>query len=133
MLNSEIQILLPFPPTLNGYYSQNRHTRYLSRGGRLYAEKVETAMHEQGLRGLSLTDSLHVEVILFPPDKRTRDLDNYMKALLDSLTRASLWEDDSQIDQLMIYRGRILKSGLCMVNVTEAGPQIPVPSFAKVI
>jgi len=118
----EIELILPFPPTINSYYGQNKHTRYLSRKGRIYAEGVSMAVHEQGLHNHGLSESLCVEVTLFPPDRRTRDLDNYMKALLDSLTRAGLWDDDQLVDQLLIYRGRLVKGGLCKVAVSEGGP-----------
>nr|WP_246877229.1 RusA family crossover junction endodeoxyribonuclease [Pantoea ananatis] len=35
--------------------------------------------------------------MLYPLDKRNRDLDNYQKTLFDSLTHAGVWVDDRQI------------------------------------
>ncbi len=43
-----------------------------------------------------------VEIILCPPDRRRRDIDNCLKALLDSLTHAGVWEDDSQVKRLTV-------------------------------
>ena len=37
--------------------------------------------------------------------RRRRDLDNILKSLLDSLTHAGVWEDDSQITDLRIRKG----------------------------
>lgn len=37
-------------------------------------------------------------------DKRRRDLDNITKTVMDSLTRAGVWADDSQVDVLMVSR-----------------------------
>jgi crossover junction endodeoxyribonuclease RusA len=47
---------------------------------------------------------LAVEIEAHVPDKRKRDLDNLFKAVLDSLTHAGVWADDSQIDALRIVR-----------------------------
>jgi len=58
-------------------------------------------------------------VILYPPDARRRDLDNYMKALLDALTQAKVWLDDEQVDSLDIHRGKLVKGGKCSVRLQE--------------
>ena len=51
------------------------------------------------------------------PDKRRRDLDNLLKATLDSLTHAGVWSDDSQIDALSIRRFPI--GGMLKVRIEE--------------
>ena len=50
---------------------------------------------------------------VYPPDKRKRDIDNILKALLDSLTNAKVYLDDSLIKQLDItwHIGGIVKEG----------------------
>ncbi|NBW23084.1 MAG: RusA family crossover junction endodeoxyribonuclease, partial [Caulobacteraceae bacterium] len=53
----------------------------------------------------------------FPPDKRKRDLDNVLKSLLDALTHANVWDDDSQIDDLRIYRNIV--AGMVKVRLYE--------------
>lgn len=120
----EIMLYLPFPPTVNNYYSKGRGgVRFISAKGRLFREAVKEEVWEQNKAG-KLEGRINMEVILFPPDRRVRDLDNYMKALLDSLTESGLWEDDSQIDQLCIYRGEIVKTGYCRVEINQGGPII---------
>jgi crossover junction endodeoxyribonuclease RusA len=47
-----------------------------------------------------------VEIILYPPDARRRDIDNYNKALFDALTHAGIWEDDSQVQRMLVEWGR---------------------------
>jgi crossover junction endodeoxyribonuclease RusA len=47
----------------------------------------------------------------FPPDRRRRDLDNLLKALLDSIEHAGVYEDDSQIDLLVARRREPLAPG----------------------
>jgi crossover junction endodeoxyribonuclease RusA len=39
---------------------------------------------------------------LYPPDRRVRDIDNPLKALLDALRAAGMFADDRQIKRLLI-------------------------------
>ncbi len=47
-----------------------------------------------------LVGRLAVEVEVFPPDNRRRDVDNVIKALLDALQHGGAYLDDSQIVRL---------------------------------
>ena len=119
------ELYLPFPPTVNNYYSKaGSGGRFISNKGRKFRDEVGCATLNQ-LPGVFIDYRMLVEIVLFPPDSRTRDMDNYNKALLDALTHIKLWEDDSLIDQLFVYRGEIRsRSGSCYVRITEAGPVI---------
>ena len=125
-MTEDIVLYLPWPPTVNDYYKMTRQgQRYLHMTVREYREKVALAIHEQAA-GLTLDEPLFMEVYLFVPDRRKRDVDNYMKGLLDALTEAGLWEDDSLVNQLHIYRGELTKGGLVRVEISEAGPIIRI-------
>ena len=117
------EIYLPFPPTVNNYYVKTQRGVFISQKGRKYRDEVLQAVLEQ-VSGETIDKQMLVEVILFPPDKRRRDVDNYNKALLDALTTAELWEDDCLIDQLFNYRGEIRKGGQAYVRITDAAPII---------
>jgi crossover junction endodeoxyribonuclease RusA len=123
----QIEFYLPFPPSVNHYYVKTRNGVFIGKKGKEYRKQAAEALNQQ-VPGLAFDsdDKLMVEVVLFMPDKRTRDLDNYNKCLLDALTQAGLFYDDSQIDQLFIYRGALLKSGQVFVRIGHAGPTIPV-------
>ncbi len=114
-----VNLDLNFPPTVNSYYSKTSRGIFISKKGRLFRQSVSTECDEQNVYALMLDMKLTVDVILYPPDRRVRDLDNYMKALLDSLTIAKVWEDDSLIDTLNIHRGSLVKGGKCAVRITE--------------
>ena len=123
-MTEDIVLYVPFPPTINSYYKMTQNgQRYLDKSVREFRQKVSDSINEQ-CPGLKLDCPLFMEVYLFVPDRRKRDLDNYMKGLLDALTEAGLWEDDSLIDQLHIYRGEVVKGGLVKIELSEAGPQI---------
>ena len=53
-------------------------------------------------------------LIANPPDRRRRDLDNLAKAVLDGMNGV-LYDDDSQIDNLIIRRGEPMPGGLVEV------------------
>lgn len=110
---------LPFPPT-------NNHLTTVARGRRISSTKCRqyrsAALAAIGNRhGSPLANRLVVTVDLHAPTRAKRDIDNYVKAVLDAITVAQVWEDDSQIDRLIIRRGHIIKGGKCIVTIQEAG------------
>jgi Holliday junction resolvase RusA-like endonuclease len=57
------------------------------------------------------TKRLEVTMWLYPRSKVVTDLDNRLKAVLDGLEEAGVYENDGQIDVLSIQRGEIRKGG----------------------
>ncbi len=121
-MNEDIVLHLPWPPSVNDYYKSGRQgQRYLGLKVREYRAAVLEAVSQQA-PGLYLDDHLFMEVYLFPPDRRARDVDNGMKGLLDAITESGMWEDDKLVKQLHIYSGEIVKGGSVRVEISEAGP-----------
>lgn len=67
---------------------------------------------------LTYTKEVAVTITLHAPDKRIRDIDNYIKATLDALTHAGVWKDDSQVARLTVIRGKVVKGGLMKVDIS---------------
>ncbi len=63
------------------------------------------------------TARLQMTVTLHPRDKRKQDIDNRIKALWDALADAGVFDDDEQIDVLIVERGQIKKGGACRVII----------------
>ena len=122
------ELHLPFPPTINSYYVKTKQGQFISLKGKKYRADVEAEVEQQlaSLGVIPFEHQLNVTVVLHMPDKRIRDLDNYMKALLDALTKAGVWEDDSQVDQLAIYRGARCYGGAVRLAIHDGGPSIPL-------
>ena len=120
----KIELFLPFPPSINSYYVKTRNGVFISASGKAYHKRVLEDIKEQCGPMKPLTSNVHLSVVLFMPDKRKRDLDNYMKPLLDSLTRCAFYEDDSQVDQLFVYRGVQRASGSVFIRVSDAAPAV---------
>ncbi|AGN83580.1 RusA family crossover junction endodeoxyribonuclease [Enterobacter sp. R4-368] len=123
-----MKLKLPFPPSVNTYWRapnkgplKGRHL--ISEAGRKYQSEACAAIIEQ-LRRLPKPSSepASVEVILYPPDVRRRDIDNYNKALFDALTHAGVWEDDSQVKRLLVEWGPVVKGGRVEITIIRFEP-----------
>ena len=112
-----ITLTLPFPPSVNTYWRNiGRGRTIISKRGREYRDEV--VGYVANLPRLAiLADRLHVAITLHAPDKRRRDVDNYLKAPLDALTHAGVWADDSQIDRLSVQRGDNHPGGRAVVVI----------------
>lgn len=116
-----IELFLPFPPSINVLYNSNRYGIYLSKKGRLYVERMEAEVQAQcGSVPLPISYFMQVDVILYPPDRRKRDIDNYTKCLFDSLTKAGLWKDDSLVQIMKVYKGEKTSGGLAYMRIRPA-------------
>ena len=52
--------------------------------------------------------------------EQTKDggiFDNGSKALLDAITHAGIWEDDSQVELMLTYFGKPCRGGACRVLI----------------
>ena len=107
---------LPWPPTVNGYWGTSKKGRkYLKTEGKLYRQAAIQAIGDVDTR----TDRVGVTAIFSPPDARTRDVDNYWKGLLDAMTAAGVWVDDSQVKLQVGWMAGKVKGGRVDVYVEE--------------
>jgi crossover junction endodeoxyribonuclease RusA len=111
-------ITLPYPPSVNGYWRSFRGRQIISKRGREYREQVVAAVLSNVNRR-KFEGRLEVVAELWVPDRRRRDIDNALKALLDSATHAGLWNDDSQIDDLRVIRVGYTPGGLVVLRIKE--------------
>lgn len=123
-----IELKLPYPPNVNHYKKVGALQRTSS--GKLYQPRVNTLatqrfyievygrIRAQGLKSFN-SATLMVQVSVYPPDKRKRDLDGILKVLLDSLQRGGLFDDDYQIARLLVERKDTIPGGQVVVKVSE--------------
>lgn len=109
-LMMQYRLTLPFPPSVNGYWRHptrgklaGRHL--ISEKGRHYRTSAMAACHRQKAFGLEIEGRLAIEIVLYPPDRRRRDIDNYQKGIFDSLVHARVILDDEQFDKMCVRRG----------------------------
>jgi len=110
-----ITFVLPFPPSVNTYYRHLPNGRtLLSKKGRLFKAFGETLPE---FEPFSAEDRLRVHLQLFPPTKRSFDIDNFAKATLDLLESAGVFPNDNQIDELYLERREVVKGGKAVVMI----------------
>ena len=101
-----INLELPYPPSVNHYYRKvvrwKRGKPFvcvkLGSKGEMHRKAVSLVCAMNKVR--TLKGRLEAQVMLYPPDKRKRDIDNPIKCLLDSMEHGRVYENDNQIDGL---------------------------------
>lgn len=107
----------PYPPSVNHYWGQRGNRRYVTKRGMDFRASVAGKVSE--IAQDTITHEIHAFVCLYPPDKRRRDLDNPMKALLDAMQEAGVYEDDCLIKKLTIEMREPIKGGKCCVVILK--------------
>lgn len=119
-------LTLPFPPSVNHYWrhlrGRGRGRTVISREGRAFRANALALLAGSGGSGPRKPPSggrIALCMDAFPPDRRRRDLDNTMKAPIDALQHAGVYEDDSQIDLLVARRRDVIKPGRIDIQLHE--------------
>lgn len=122
-------VIFPFwPPSVNHAWRHVGNRTLISAAGRDFRREIEKygtlLRSEKKLPLESILEQISVRIILYPPDSRRRDLDNYFKSTLDALTHANVWRDDSQIKMLSASWGERCKGGgfRLIITLFEDGP-----------
>lgn len=111
-----IELSLPYPPSVNHYWRRAGTRTIVSAEGRRFRAAVARTLVTRRIRPFE--GRVAVRVVVHPPDRRRRDLDNVLKALLDALAQpGGAYRDDAQIDGLEVLRGNVVKGGLVVVTV----------------
>lgn len=122
----EINLTLPYPPSVNHYKRIGRTVK--TKTGKVFQSRVDSALTKRfyyevfmiirqktqlGFQGATIS----IDIEVYPPDRRKRDLDNILKVLIDSLQKANLFDDDFQIARLFVERKNIIPQGQIIVRI----------------
>lgn len=114
-----LRLELPYPPSVNHYWRNVGRRTLVSREGRQYRQRVGWAVWLTVGQAEPLLGPLRMDVRLHPPDRRRRDVDNALKAVLDSLEASHIYQDDGQIVDLRVRRLDPIQGGLAIVEIEE--------------
>lgn len=130
-MTEPITLRLPLPPSINHYW---RHriagsgrtafvSVYVSAEGKQFREDVAAIVATTLRPHRTIIERVRVTIDITPKDRRSFDIDNRIKAVLDALTHANVWADDSQVDHLTVIRGPVQKPGGIVVTI-ETIPRV---------
>lgn len=123
-----LQFNLPYPPSVNHYYVRTKDGMAIGKHGKAYRKEINHLLWQHTLNygqwdGEPLIGDLRVAIVIYPPDRRKRDMDNIKKALFDALQHAGLFKDDCQIcDDRTVRINEVVKGGLidfCIMRVED--------------
>jgi crossover junction endodeoxyribonuclease RusA len=115
-------LYLPWAPSMNRYWRsvpmRGGCRVLLSKAGREYKERVQAVVLEHW-RFPPMTGRLTIHITLNPPTKREMDIDNRVKPIFDALEHARVFENDSQIDAMIVKRGQVTTGGMAAAWLEE--------------
>ena len=121
MTNNLLNLIIPFPPSVNTYWGFKGSRRFLTSRAKAFKTLVNTEFLRSGHEGFA-SDRLKITIELYPPDRRIRDIDNVVKSTLDALCQSGVFVDDGQIDVLHVERKDVIKWGAAKMNLQCLAP-----------
>lgn len=109
-------LTLPYPPSVNTYWRANGKRRFISKAGVEFKNAVQEYVINNAIPKLGSV-RLRMDIVIRPRSRRVFDIDNLLKAILDALMNAGVYDDDSQVDDLRITRGDPCHNGACLVVI----------------
>ena len=114
----KLNITLPWPPSSNTYWRYVNNRVITSKKAREYKDLILKLSYTWG-NVLFHEERLSIDIKAHPPDKRKRDLDNLLKVTIDAIASTGIFQNDSQIDKLIITREHEIKPGTLKVEISK--------------
>lgn len=103
------------PPSVNTLWRRNpRGGMYLNKTARAYYDLVARAVGDAKLS--ETWDAVSVWIFV-RPTRKAGDVDNYIKPVLDGLTKAGFWRDDAVVRRVSCILCTVRKGGETCVYV----------------
>jgi len=134
----KIQFNVPYPPSVNSYYSINKvGQKFLDKKVVQHRNMAIILINHQVKRReveLPIKEDVCLWLEIYPPDNRCRDIDNINKATFDVIQHAGVIENDSLVKE---HHARMFpkqcKLGQVRVCITKVNSEDWFKSFYKEI
>lgn len=123
-----IKLRLPWPPSANRIWRRGVGKTFLSPKYRAFKTDVAAIVWDLQRRhsikpicvnnkNVLVAGKIAVGIILHPPTRRNRDVDNCIKPILDALQSANVFADDADVWLIWAKRGSVVKGGYAEVKI----------------
>ncbi len=121
-------LLLPFPPSVNSYWTQvviktksgkSFRSTALSKRAKEFRKAALITIKQQYPIHTIIDYPVRVFIQLHPATLRKYDVDNFNKGILDVLTHANIWTDDELVHDLRIVKAEKQKGGNVVVKIEK--------------
>lgn len=111
-------MLLPLPPSVNALYGGGSGQRRFKSAK--YKKWIEDCRFLSNRWSLRFKGQVELTYTYYFPDKRSRDCENYVKAVSDFLVAEQIIEDDDcfHVPKLTILFGGIDKNSMVKIEIT---------------
>ena len=93
----------------------------ISKDGREYRERMVSQL--RGTLRMPPNVDLAADLLIYPPDRRARDLDNLEKAIWDTIQAAGIIENDCRIKRKTVETMPVTPGGQVVVTIRERAGQ----------
>lgn len=122
---ADYEFSLPWPPTVNHYHQPIRRGNgvRIIKGAkaREYAKEAGKVIDALGLSCEAIAGQVSISITLHPPTLAAYDVDGRPKGILDALTEAGFWLDDSQVQRMTVEKGEKVAGGAVKISITKTG------------
>lgn len=112
------ELELPYPPSVNHYFSYQQGRPVLSKDARAYRHQVRRIVIANSIK--PFLGPMAIRIDIYPPDDRRRDCDNVQKAVIDALQHAGAFWDDAQVVWLLSIKHDSRATGKVKVELSDA-------------
>jgi crossover junction endodeoxyribonuclease RusA len=112
-----IRLTIPFAPSANHSHHYGSGRKFLSKKTKDFRERVQEVVIDAKAR---IEGRIAVFYAIYPPDRRHRDIGNLEKQTTDALMLAGVFDDDEQIDFILMVRREVVKGGMIKAVIVPA-------------
>lgn len=114
----EIELILPYPMALsvNNIWLHSKRGTYLNPKVAAYRKEVWSIC---ACKGKFYNEDIRIDVKMFPT-RKSCDIDNILKTILDALQYANIYDNDNQVKLLTVERFEPVVGGRIEVKLSSS-------------
>lgn len=122
--NSVYRLVLPYPPSANRSVRVGKGKFYKPGFIERFNWAVLAEATKRKTPKFPLEVRLHIEILLYPPNKQMQDIDNRVRQIYNSLQASGVVQNDYQFETMYVARKEVVKGGACEISLEVLSPAL---------